>query len=221
MRTAVISGGRRRRRVLAVFLDQVARQAPGLRIGGIRVSLASVAAFAVCEGAALVRYRSVWREQPGTAIRRTVLLLPVFLSLVGAMAGLVYTLSPPWGVAEISVVVPVVAWLLAAPGWVRLADARRAGLSLRALAPRGERARIAVGAFWAYPPGHGYGRRMMSAVLAVADSRGVVLELKASCRRLVREVYQPLGFEPLPGQEHKAMPKLRREPTAGTAHHQV
>jgi GNAT superfamily N-acetyltransferase len=134
----------------------------------------------------------------------------------------VFTISPGWAaVAELSIVVAVLGVLVVGPGWVRIVDARRAGMSMRALAPLDGRARIALGSFWAYPPGHGHGHRLMSAVLAVADAHGVVVELRASCRRLVREVYRPDGFAPLPGQGRAVMPKLRREPKASTAQRRV
>ncbi len=106
-------------------------------------------------------------------------------------------------------------------GWVRVVDARRAGLSLRAVVPLDGRARIAAGSFWAYPPGRGRGRRLMGAMLSVADAHGVVVELRASCWRLVREVYEPAGFAVLPGQERAVMPKLRREPKESTAQRQA
>jgi GNAT superfamily N-acetyltransferase len=218
MQTATISGGKRRRHELSAFLDALAHEAPGLRIGGTRVRLLSLVAFSLCEAVALVRYRSVWREQPRAAIRRTVLLLPVYLLIVIAATVLVFTISPGWiADAQLSAAAAVVGVLVAGPGWVRVADARRAGMSMRALAPLDGRARIALGSFWAYPPGHGHGRRLMSAVLAVADARGVVVELRASCRQLVREVYRPDGFAPLPGQERAVMPRLRREPKTHTA----
>jgi hypothetical protein len=49
----------------------------------------------------------------------------------------------------------------------------------------------------------------------------VVVELRASCWRLVREVYEPAGFAVLPGQERAVMPKLRREPKESTAQRQA
>jgi GNAT superfamily N-acetyltransferase len=222
MQTETINGGGRRRQVLAAFLDELAHEAPGLRIGGTRVRLLSVAAFPVCETVALTRYRSVWREEPRAAMRRTVLLYPVVLLVLIAATVLAFALSSGWGTAaELSILVTVVLVLLVGPGWVSVADARRAGLSLRVLAPQDGRARISLGSFWAYPPGHGYGRRLMNAVLAVADAHGVVVELRASCWRLVREVYGPDGFEPQPGQGRAVSPRLRREPKANGARRRV
>lgn len=222
MHRAMFSGGRRRRRALAAFLDEVAHRVPGLRIGGTRVRLLSLAAFAWCEAVALVRYRQVWREEPRAAIRRTVLLLPVVLALLAAATALLFALGPLWAaVGELSLVVAVVGVLLTGPGWVRLIDARRAGLAMRVMTPLEGRTRIALGSFWAYPPGHGNGRRLMNAVLTVADARGVLVELDASCWRLVDAVYRRDGFEPLPGKRRAATRRLRREPMARTARHRA
>lgn len=218
MKTDKIRVGERKRHVLAAFLDELAEEVPGLRVGGTRVRLLSAVAFPLCEAVALTRYRSVWRHEPRSAIRRTLLLLPVVLLMLIAMTVLVFTISPGWGAAaELSIVVLVVVVAVVGPGWVRVADVRRAGLSMRMMAPLEGRARIALGSFWAYPPGQRHGRRLMGAVLAVADAHSVVVELRASCWQLVGEVYEPDGFAPLPGQGWAVMPKLRREPQATTA----
>ncbi|HEV2347023.1 MAG TPA: hypothetical protein VGS97_23175 [Actinocrinis sp.] len=205
MQTATTSNGAQKRQVLA----SLAAEVPGLRLGGARARLFSFAAWPLCEMIALVRYRSAWREEPRAAIRRTVLLLPVVVLVFSVSAGL--------GAAELAIAALVIAVLLVGPGWVRVMDARRAGLSVRAMAPLEGRARIAAGFFWAYPPGRGQGRRLMGAVLSVADAHGVVIELRASCWRLVRQVYEPAWFMVLPGQERAVMPKLRRVSKANTA----
>lgn len=218
MQTATISGSTRRRQAQAAFLNELAGEVPGLRIGGTQARLLSLVAFPLCEAIALARYRSVWCEERAAAIRRTLVMLPVVLLVMVALTVLAFTLSSGWGAAaELSILVVLLGVLVVAPGWVRVADERRAGLSMRALAPLDGRARIAIGSFWAYPPGHGHGRRLMNAVLAVADTHAVVIELRASCWRLVREVYRPYGFEPLPSHGRAVMPKLRREPKANSA----
>lgn len=146
MRQATINAGRHRRQVLAAFLDALARRSPGLRFGGTRVQLLSVAAFRACEAISLKRSRSVWREEPRAAIRRTMLLYPVVLTVLIAATVLAFEISPGWGAAvEVSILVAVVLLLLVGPGWVRVADAHRTGLSLRVLAPKDGRARIALG----------------------------------------------------------------------------
>jgi GNAT superfamily N-acetyltransferase len=221
MQTATISGSTRRRQVEAAFLDELAGEVPGLDIGGTRARLVSLVGFPLCEAIALARYRAVWREEPRAAIRRT-LLLPVMLLVLIVMTALVFAISPGWSAgAELSIVALVLGVLMVGPGRVRVADARRAGLSVRALAPLDGRARISVGFFSAYSPGKGHGRRLMNAVLKVADAHGVVLELRASCWRLVRELYRPDGFEPLPGLVRAVMPKLRREPKANSAQRRI
>lgn len=222
MQTATISGTTRRRQAQAAFLDELADEVPGLRIGGTRARLLSLVAFPVCDAIALVRYRSVWREEPASAVRRVLVSLPVVLLVMGALTVLTFAISPGWGAAaELSILLVLLGVLVIAPGWVRVADARRAGMSLRSLAPLNDQPRIALGSFWAYPPGDGHGRHLMTAVLAVADRHGVVVELRASCWRLVREVYGPDGFEPLPGQGRAAMPKMRRAPKANIAQRRV
>lgn len=217
MHAATISGGGPKRRVLASLTAELVAEVPGLRVGGARAGLVSVAGWQWCEMIALVRYRSVWAEEPRAALRRTVVLLPVVLLVLAVTTVLVFSVSAMLGAAELALAALVIAVLLVGPGWVRVVDARRAGLSLRAMAPLDGRARIAAGSFWAYPPGRGHGRRLMSAMLSVADAHGVVIELQASCWRLVREVYAPAGFAVLPGQERAVMPKLRREPKANSA----
>lgn len=216
MRTATISGGGQKRRVLAPLAAELVAEVPGLRVGGAQARLLNFAGWQVCEMIALVRYRSVWREEPRAAIRRTVLLLPVALLVLAAATVLVFSVSAQLGAAELALAALVIAVLPVGPGWVRVVDARRAGLSLRAMAPLDGRARIAAGSFWAYPPGRGHGRRLMSAMLSVADAHSVVIELQASCWRLVCEVYAPAGFAVLPGQERAVMPKLRRGPKANS-----
>jgi GNAT superfamily N-acetyltransferase len=222
MQTATLSGSTRRRQAQSAFLSELVDEVPGLRIGGVRVRLLSLVAFPLCDAIALVRYRSVWREEPAAAVRRVLVLLPVVLLVMGGLTVLAFVLSPGWGAAaELSILLVLLGVLLLAPGWVRVADGSRAGMSVRARAPSDEQIRIAVGSFWDYPPGHGHGRRLMSAVLTVADAHGVALELRASCWRLVREVYGPDGFEPLPGQGRAAMPKLRRAPKANIVQRRV
>jgi GNAT superfamily N-acetyltransferase len=218
MQTATINGSTDRRQAQAAFLDELADEVPGLRIGGTRTRLLSLVAFPLCETIALTRYRSVWREEPAAAVRRTLMLLPVVLVGMAALTVLTFVISPGWTVAaELSIPLMLLGVLVIGPGWVRIADERRAGMSLRALAPLDGRARIALGSFWAFPPGRGHGRRLMNAVLAVADAHGVVVELRASCWQLVREVYGVDGYEPLPDQGRAMMPKLRREPKANVA----
>lgn len=218
MQSATFSGSTRRRQAQAAFLNALADEVPELRIGGVRARLLSLVAFPLCDAIALVRFRSVWREEPRAAVRRTLVSVPVVLLVIAGLTVLAFVLSPGWGAAaELSILVVLLGVLVIAPGWVRVADGSRAGMSVRALKPSDERSRVAVGSFWAYPPGNGHGRRLMHAVLAAADAHGVVLELRASCWRLVREVYAPDGFEPLPGQGRAVMPKLRREPKANIA----
>ena len=222
MQTAMRGGNARRRQVQVAFLAELAGEMPGLRAGGIRLRLLNLVAFPLCDAIALARYRSVWREEPRAAIRRTLISLPAVLLVMVAFTVLAFAISPGWGAgAELTLLLVLLGVLVIAPGWVRITDERRAGMSMRVQAGRGRGMRIALGSFWAYPPGHGHGRALMNAVLAVADAHGVTLELRASCWRLVREIYGPDGFEPLPGQERAVMPKLRRRPRSNTVQRRV
>lgn len=169
MRAVTISSGGPKRQVLVSLAAELVAEVPGLRVGGARAGLLSVARWQWCEMIALVRYRSVWAEEPRAAMRRTVVLLPVVLSVLGLATVLLFSVSARLGVAELALATLVIAVLLVGPGWVRVVDARRAGLSLRAMAPLDGRARVAAGSFWAYPPGRGHGRRLMSAMLSVAE----------------------------------------------------
>jgi GNAT superfamily N-acetyltransferase len=68
--------------------------------------------------------------------------------------------------------------------------------------------------FWAYPMGHGRGRRLMRAAVDAADQSGAVLTLKAANREIAEKIYRPYGFDYERGQHVARRPRMLRLPAS-------